>query len=172
MLMELLRRHGLKIPALFVCFVFIQSLFFKFTRSVETIYIFEEKLDPWAASLGFPGAFAPGGIFSAYVVGSMELVASTLILVGLFSGKRALLGLGALLGVGVMSGAIFFHLFTPLGVAVRNADGSFDGIFSPQGVGELFTMACIVWLSCVFLAFRNKDAVLGLLGVGRQPAMA
>jgi hypothetical protein len=34
-----------------------------------------------------------------------------------------------------MSGAIFFHLFTPLGVVIMG-----DG-------GELFTLACGVWIS-------------------------
>src|SRR6185436_4975654 len=103
----------------------IQSLFFKFTGSPETVYIFEAKLDPWAASLGLPGVFAPGGIFSAKVVGAFELVASLLLLAGAALSQRwAVQVVGAVMGLGVISGAIFFHLFTPLGVAVVNADGS------------------------------------------------
>lgn len=47
-----------------------QSLFFKFTGSPDTVYICEGKLDPWAASLGFAGVFAPGGSYSANAVGS------------------------------------------------------------------------------------------------------
>jgi uncharacterized membrane protein YphA (DoxX/SURF4 family) len=111
---------------LFVSFVFIQSLFFKFTDSVETQYIFN-TLDDWGASLGFAGLFGHGGIFSQYVVGSAELIASSLLLLGLTRQLRILRPIGALLGLGVISGAIFFHLFTPLGVAVPNADGSSDG---------------------------------------------
>ncbi len=61
--------------SLYVAFVFIQSLFFKFTDSPETQYIFG-TLDAWGASLGFAGLFARNGIFSQYVVGSAELVAS------------------------------------------------------------------------------------------------
>ena len=80
--MNWLRRHGHWLLTLFVAFVFIQSLFFKFTGSPETVYIFQGKLDPWAASLGFPGVFAPGGIFSAKVVGTFELIASVLLLAG------------------------------------------------------------------------------------------
>lgn len=161
--MDLIRKHGLKLPALFVCVVFLQSLFYKFSRSVETIYIFEEKLDPWAASLGFPGLFAPGGLFSAYVVGSAELVASALILVGTLAAWPLIQALGAVLGLGVISGAIVFHLFTPLGIAVRNADGSFDG-------GQLFAMACLVWLSCLLIIVVRRRELLGLLGT-RRPMM-
>lgn len=152
-----LQRHGHWIPTVWVAFVFIQSLFFKFSNSPETVYIFEEKLDPWAASLGFPGVFAPGGIFSAAVVGSAELVAALLLLTGAaFSAWRGLQALGALIGLGVISGAIFFHLFTPLGVAVRNADGSSDG-------GGLFAMACTVWLACAVLLYLHRARLSALL---------
>ena len=86
--MNLLRRHGHWPLTAFVAFVFIQSLFFKFTGSPETVYIFETKLDAWAGSLGFPGLFAPGGPFSAQVVGAAELVASLLLLAGAASSRR------------------------------------------------------------------------------------
>jgi len=157
------KRFGHVALALYIAFVFIQSLFFKFTGSPETVYIFESKLDPWAASLGFPGLFAPGGIFSAQVVGSAELLASIVLLAGTFIARwRVLQGLGALLGLGVISGAIFFHLFTPLGVAVINTDGSSDG-------GQLFIMACGVWVACAILIWKRRTALLGL--IGRNPAV-
>ncbi|MGQ0528915.1 MAG: hypothetical protein ACT4PG_03670 [Panacagrimonas sp.] len=154
--------NGLKTKAhallsIFVSIVFVQSLFFKFTRAPETIYIFEDRLDPWAASLGFPGVFAPGGIFSAYVVGSAELLAALLLIVGmLVVSLRVLQVLGAALGLGVISGAIFFHLFTPLGIAVQNTDGSSDG-------GQLFLMACGVWLACAALLWIRRSAWLAWL---------
>ena len=142
---------------LFVAFVFIQSLFFKFSGSPETVYIFQGKLDPWAASLGFAGVFAPGGIFSAKVIGSFELLSSLLLLAGAaISRQRGVQVLGAALGLGVISGAIFFHLFTPLGVAVVNADGSSDG-------GELFMLACGVWVSCALLLWIRRGVWLGWL---------
>lgn len=141
----------------YVAFVFIQSLFFKFTGSPETVYIFQGKLDPWAASLGFAGVFAPGGIFSAKVVGSFELLASLLLIGGaLWAANRSLQVLGAALGLGIISGAIFFHLFTPLGVAVVNTDGSSDG-------GELFALACGVWLACAALLWLRREVWLGWL---------
>ena len=152
-----IRRHGHWVLTLYVAFVFIQSLFFKFTGSPETVYIFEGKLDPWAASLGFAGAFAPGGIFSAKVVGSFELIASTLLLIGAAMPRRRIVQvIGAAMGLGVISGAIFFHLFTPLGVAVVNADGSSDG-------GDLFMLACGVWISCALLLWIRRDVWLARL---------
>jgi hypothetical protein len=149
-----LRRHGHWLLTLYVAFVFIQSLFFKFTGSPETVYIFEAKLDPWAASLGLPGLFAPGGIFSAKVVGAFELVASLLLLAGAaLAQRRAVQVAGAAMGLGVISGAIFFHLFTPLGVAVVNTDGTSDG-------GELFMLACGVWIACAWLLWMRRDVWL------------
>jgi uncharacterized membrane protein YphA (DoxX/SURF4 family) len=159
--MNVLRRHGHWLLTLYVAFVFLQSLFYKFTDSPETIYIFQGKLDPWAASLGFPGLFAPGGLFSARVVGSVELVASVLLLAGAALARhRAAQVIGAALGLGVISGAIVFHLFTPLGVAVANTDGSSDG-------GELFALACGVWVCCAALLWIRRDVWLAWLGRAR-----
>ena len=157
--MAWLKRNGHWLLTIYIAFVFIQSLFFKFTGSPETVYIFQGKLDPWAASLGFPGVFAPGGIFSAHVVGTMELIASILLLVGAaIASQRTVQVLGAALGLGVISGAIFFHLFTPLGVAVVNTDGSSDG-------GELFALACGVWVCCAALLWMRRAIWLGWLGI-------
>jgi hypothetical protein len=155
--MAWLKKNGHWVLTAYVAFVFIQSLFFKFTGSPETVYIFQGKLDPWAASLGFGGVFAPGGIFAAKVVGSFELIASVLLIVGAALGSsRGVQVLGAAMGLGVISGAIFFHLFTPLGVAVVNTDGSSDG-------GELFMLACGVWLSCALLLWLRREVWLGWL---------
>ena len=159
--MAWLKRNAHTLLSLYIAFVFVQSLFFKFTGSAETRYIFEDKLDPWAASLGFPGVFAPGGIFSATVVGSAELVASILLLAGTFvTGWRLAQAIGALLSLGVISGAIFFHLFTPLGVEVVNADGSGDG-------GTLFMLACGVWIAAAILIWQRREHLLRLVRPGR-----
>ena len=53
-------------------------------------------------------------------------------------------------------GAILFHLFTPLGVAVVNTDGTSDG-------GLLFGMAVSVWISCAMLLWLSRGEILGLL---------
>lgn len=128
---------------LYIAFVFVQSLFFKFSNSPETQHIFG-TLDAWAGTFGLQGIFAPSGIFSQYVIGTAELVASGLLLSGLLLGRNDIHGIGALLSLGVISGAIFFHLFTPLGVSVVNSDGTRDG-------GELFTLACGVWVASAII---------------------
>lgn len=142
------------VVTLFVSFVFIQSLFFKFAGAPETVHIFG-TLDTWAAGLtGIEGLFNPGGIFSAKVVGSAELVASALLLAGLFLKKPLLQLGGALLGLGVISGAIVFHLFTPLGVVVENMAAGIE-----SDGGTLFVMAVLVALSTAFLTWRKKSAL-------------
>ena len=143
----MIRRYLPIALTLYIAFVFIQSLFFKFTDSVETQYIFG-TLEAWGTSLGWTGLFAHDGIFSQYVVGTGELIASTLLLAGLR--VSVLRPVGALMALGVISGAIFFHLFTPLGVSVLNAGGTHDG-------GELFALACGVWVAAVLLLWMSRD---------------
>ncbi len=145
--------------SLWIAFVFIQSLFFKYTDAPETQHIFG-TLDAWAETLGAGGIFSKTGPFSQYVIGTAELVASLLVLAGSFMpGRRILQVFGGLMAVGIMSGAISFHLFTPLGVDVQQ-----DG-------GTLFVMACLVWLSGAALAFIGRDALIALLP-GRASRMA
>lgn len=147
----MLRRIAPVALTLYIAFVFIQSLFFKFTDSPETQYIFG-TLEAWGTSLGWPGLFAHDGIFSQYVVGTGELIASTLLLLGLTIRLRILRPVGAAMAIGVISGAIFFHLFTPLGVSVLNTDGTRDG-------GELFALACGVWIAAALLLWLSRNAI-------------
>lgn len=144
-----MRRHVATILSLWIAFVFVQSLFFKFSNSPETQHIFG-TLDAWGASLGFPGLFAPSGIFSQYVIGSAELVAATLLLLGLLPRLRILRPFGAALSAAVISGAILFHLFTPLGIVI---DG--DG-------GLLFAMACSVLAASLVLLAQSRHLLLQL----------
>ena len=123
---------------LFVCFVFIQSLFFKFSGSQETVIIFNTIAD-WMQGIFLAPLAESFRTYGGWTVGITELIASLLLLV-----PRTRL-LGALIGFAVISGAIFFHLFTPLGVdRVVDEAGNTDN-------GVLFYMACGVWLSCVIL---------------------
>lgn len=128
----------------YVVFVFIQSLFFKFAGSEETEIIFG-TIGDWMAGIGVLSALAPAFTeYGGYVVGAAELVASILLLMP----KTRFWG--ALLGIGAISGAIFFHLFTPLGInRTIDATGNTDG-------GVLFFMACGVWVSCAMLLFFNR----------------
>ncbi|MFT7252114.1 MAG: putative membrane protein YphA (DoxX/SURF4 family) [Flavobacterium sp.] len=110
---------------LVVAIILLQTLYFKFSGAPESIYIFE--------TLGVE----PYGRIGSGIV---ELIVSILILI-----PRATL-LGAVIGLGTMTGAILLHL-TKLGVEVNN-----DG-------GALFAMAVVVFVSCAILIYVNKDKI-------------
>ena len=128
--------------SIYVAFVFIQSLFFKFSGSEETVIIFNTIAD-WMLGIALLNPIAESfSNYGGYLVGTVELLASILIL---WSATRIF---GAVLGLCTMTGAIFFHLFTPLGVdRVVDAAGNTDG-------GILFYMACSVWISCAILIYN------------------
>jgi hypothetical protein len=111
--------------------VLLQTLFFKFTGAPESVYIFSTLgMEPW------------GRIGS----GIVELIASVLLLVP----RMALVG--ALLSLGVISGAIFFHL-TKLGIALRAVNDN----------GELFALALVVFAcsTAVLVMHRHEAPNLG-----------
>ena len=116
--------------AVFMAVIFLDSLRFKFTDHPKTQQIFG-LLDGWAGTIGAPGLFGHTGLFSQYVIGTVELLAATLLLVGLHPRFRHLQAGGALAGLLVMMGAVSFHLFTPLGIDPNN-----------DGAG-LFVAACV-----------------------------
>ena len=81
--------------------ILLQTLYFKFTGSPESVYIFSKVgMEPW-------GRFA---------VGTAELIAGVLLLV------RPTVWLGALMALGLMAGALMMH-FTLLGIEVENDKG-------------------------------------------------
>lgn len=109
--------------------ILFQTLFFKFTGAEESRYIFSKLgLEPW------------GRIGS----GVAELVAVVLLLIPKTS------SVGALLSLGVISGAIISHL-TKLGIVVKD-----DG-------GLLFALAVVVFIcSAAVLAMRRRE-LMGFL---------
>lgn len=120
---------------LIAALIMLQTLFFKFSASPESVYIFSTVgMEPW------------GRLGS----GVAELIASILLLVPRTT------WLGALLGIGVMSGAIFFHL-TKLGIEVQG-----DG-------GQLFIYALIVFVCCAILLFMHRSDLPFRNGVQRVP---
>lgn len=131
--------HNMRwILAVWIAFVFVQSLFFKFTGSAETQHIFG-VLGTWSGMAWFAKYGAVG-------VGAAELVASVL----LFSRWWAW---GALLAFEIMCGAIAFHLFTPLGIEMPVFElgvntGETDG-------GLLFIMACMTWAAAIVLVVKD-----------------
>jgi hypothetical protein len=149
--MSLARKIWKYVPdamAVFMAVIFLDSLRYKFTDHPKTQVIFG-LLDGWATSLGAAGLFGHTGLFSQYVIGSIELLAATLLLVGLHPRFKPLQAGGALAGLLVMMGAVSFHLFTPLGV-----DPNCDG-------GGLFAAACtnLVFAAVLLAGFRRGALV-------------
>ena len=126
------------ILSLYIAFVFIQSLFFKFTDSYETMHIFG-VLGEWS---GFQWFADYGG----YGVGVVELIASILLLTPL-----RLYGAG--IASGVMMGAVFFHLFTPLGIEMPEFDAM--GNITGYDGGLLFYNACGVLVSALIVTLME-----------------
>ena len=122
-----LKTTGLWILRILAALIMLQTLFFKFSGAEESIYIFSK--------LGME----PGGRIGT---GVLELIASVLIL---FPKTTAW---GALIAIGLMGGAIFFHL-TKLGISVMN-----DG-------GQLFIYALIVFVCGVILLFVYRNTIIG-----------
>lgn len=112
-----------------VAVILFQTLFFKFTGAQESVYIFTKLgAEPW------------GRIGS----GIVELIAVILLLI------PSTVTIGAILSMGVISGAIMSHL-TRLGVVVVNSDGTTDG-------GLLFGLAVAVFvLSAAILVLRRSQ---------------
>lgn len=148
-MLDRIKRYAPPAISVFAALVFLDSLRFKFTDHPNTQEIFG-RLDGWAGSLGLPGLFAHTGLFSQYVIGSAELAASTLLLVGLIPRFVRLNALGALIGLAVMTGAVSFHLFTPLGIDPNN-----DG-------GGLFAAAVTIWVTSVVLLIMRRNEIVGL----------
>lgn len=105
-----------------VAIILLQTLFFKFSGAPESVYIFETVgQEPWGR----------------YGSGVAELIAAVLLFV------PALVPVGAVMALGVISGAIFFHL-TKLGIVVQD-----DG-------GLLFGLALVVWAGSAFVAWLHR----------------
>lgn len=103
--------------------ILLQTLYFKFTAAPESVELFTKLgVEPW-------GRIGTGVI---------ELIASILLLL------PSTIFLGALLGVGLMGGAIASHL-TIIGIASKG-----DG-------GQLFLLAIIVMVCCLIVLFLHKQ---------------
>ena len=115
-----------------IAFDFVWYLQFKFTGNDGSTWLFTILTD-WLGFHGYEKVMRIG-------TGSAELLAAVLLF------DRALQFLGAALALAIMTGAIFFHLVSPLGV-----DPYGDG-------GVLFHEACSVWLAAaVILILRRSD---------------
>ena len=104
------------------CIILLQTLYFKFTASPESVYIFTKI---WAEPIGRIRS------------GIVELIASILLL------YPPAIFYGALLSLGVISGAILLHL-TILGIDVQG-----DG-------GLLFGLALVTWVCSAILVIVSR----------------
>lgn len=105
-----------------------QTLYFKFSGAEESRYIFSAiGMEPWGR----------------YLVGCSELAAAVLLL------WPRTAGLGGLLGLGVIAGALFFH-FTVLGIDVQG-----DG-------GTLFYLALTVFVCCAGVLWLHRTEIEAL----------
>ncbi len=121
-----------RIFAILSAVILLQTLFYKFTAAEESVYIFSRlHAEPW------------GRILTRV----MELIAGSLLVFRRFSLY------GALLGIMIITGAIFSHLFV-LGIVVQG-----DG-------GKLFTLAILVFLGCLgILIIRKKEIKTIVAGI-------
>ena len=105
--------------------ILLQTLWFKFTGAPESVYIFTKVgLEPWGR----------------YGTGVAELIAAIFLL------TPRLAWAGALLALGVISGALASHL-TVLGIEVQGDHGL------------LFTLAVIVFAASAVTAFLHRRQI-------------
>lgn len=112
-----------------IAIIYIQTLYYKFTAHPESVYIFSK--------LGFEP-------FGRIGLGIAELITAILIMIP----KTKIFG-GAI-SLGVISGAVFTHLFL-LGIEVQG-----DG-------GKLFYLALTVFIGSILFLFLNKSQAIETL---------
>lgn len=124
------------IGACYIAFIFLWYEQYKLLGDQGSVELFTILTD-WFGFHGHESVMRIG-------VGLCEIVASLFILV------PAVQGLGAIGAFMLMSGAIFFHLVTPLGV-----DPYHDG-------GVLFKEACSVWITAVVIIWWRRAQIVSI----------
>jgi hypothetical protein len=143
-----------------MCFIFLSSLPYKFTKHADTQHIFG-TIGDW---LGTFFGETIGGLFTdfgSYVIGGFELLTSVVLLLpillwvisklsGSYFGvtRRRFHMIGGLMASAVMAGAVFFHLVSPLGIEVLH-EGEGDG-------GSLFYAAVSILVLGIVLFLINR----------------
>lgn len=114
-----------RIAAYIAAVILFQTLYFKFTAHPDSVYIFSQLgMEPYGR-IG---------------IGVMELITGFLLI---FPATR---GIGAIVALGTISGAIFFHI-TQLGIVVNN-----DG-------GTLFLLAVAVFVLSLLIAWLERKHI-------------
>ena len=146
--------------SLFISAIFLDSLRFKFAGHPTPEHIFT-TLREWSGI----GLFFPAG---PWIIGLGELAAAILLIglpaIFLLMKKNGLIGpsqfLGALAAFGIMSGAIIFHLFTPLGI---QTPVEWDAGSPTKYSAALFYSACVSWVFAVLIMIFRRSSVEELL---------
>jgi uncharacterized membrane protein YphA (DoxX/SURF4 family) len=114
---------------LLIAIILLQTLYFKFTAQPESVELFTKL-----------GAEPYGRIGT----GIAELIASILILM------PSTIIYGAIMGVGLMAGAILSHLLV-------------IGIESQGDGGQLFMLACIVFVASLIVILLHRSQLFALI---------
>ncbi len=123
--------------AAWIAYVFLWYLQYKFTGHAGSVWLFTVLTD-WFGLHGHEKAMRIG-------TGTAELIAAVLCLL------PATRAVGAAMTIAIMSGAIFFHVVTPLGI-----DPYDDG-------AVLFKEACATLLAALVLLWLSRDQATALL---------
>lgn len=123
--------------ALFIAGTLLWYEQYKLTANPGSVWLFTTLTD-WLFLDGHEKAMR-------LAVASMEILASILVVIPF---TRVI---GAALALGILSGAIFFHVVSPLGIDPYN-DGA-----------RLFTEACEIWLLSAFILLVERAEAVTLL---------
>lgn len=124
-----MKNRMLLLLRIIISLILLQTLYFKFTASPESVYIFSTLgMEPYGRILSGVG----------------ELIASVLLLI------PSTVILGAILALGIISGALVSHL-TLLGIVVMDDSGL------------LFALALIVFLLSIGILILKKEELKELL---------
>ncbi|MEL7146471.1 MAG: DoxX family protein [Bacteroidota bacterium] len=125
------KEYIIRVAGFVAAIIFLQTLYFKFTGHQESVELFTKLgVEPWGR----------------WATGIIELIASIMLII------RKTSALGALAGLGLMTGAIGSHLL------VIGIDTNGDG-------GTLFTLAIAAFVCCAFVLVSRIDDLKALIGL-------
>lgn len=146
--------------------VFLLSLPYKFTLHPDTQHIFG-TIGRWMEGLLGKSIGTLFANYGSYVVGSVELITSLILLspavfwllkkiniLQCAPSRNLLHAVGGLMASGVMAGAAFFHLFTPLGTVVIH-EGKSDGGSLFYAAVSIFVLGFVLFIAN-YLDYKKK----------------
>ena len=125
------------VAAFFIAGILLWYEQYKLTGNPGSVWLFT-TLSDWLHIRGYEKPFR-------LTVATLEIAASVLVVIPI---TRLI---GAALALGIMTGAIFFHTVSPLGIDPFN-DGA-----------QLFQQACEVWLAAAYILLVRWREVVAML---------